>query len=87
MDWDGDFINALHVRSNHARSGVGKKLMDKAEAEIAKAGFAAARLETDTFNSRSQAFYASRGYQEADRYPDREWDSGLTTILLAKALA
>jgi len=87
VDWEGDFVNALHVRSSRARSGVGKKLMDKAEAEIAKAGFAAARLETDTFNRRSQAFYASRGYQEVDRYPDREWNSGLTTILLAKTLA
>ena len=42
--------------------------------------------ETDTFNVRSQAFYAARGYQEARRYPDTEWDSGLTTILLVKSL-
>jgi ribosomal protein S18 acetylase RimI-like enzyme len=86
VDWEGDFVNALHVRSSHARSGVGKHLMDKAEAEIAKAGFRTARLETDTFNTRSQAFYAARGYREADRYPDTEWNSGLTTILLVKDL-
>jgi len=86
VDWDGDFVNALHVRSAHARTGVGARLMDRAEAEIAMAGFAAARLETDTFNTRSQAFYAARGYREAERYPDREWDSGLTTLLLVKAL-
>ena len=61
--------------------------MDEAEAQIGKAGFAAARLETDTFNSRSQAFYAARGYIEADRYPDTEWNSGLTTILLVKPFA
>ena len=86
VDWEGDFINALHVRSTHARTGVGRRLMDYAEAEIAKAGHSSVRLETDTFNARSRAFYAARGYREADRYPDEEWDSGLTTILLVKAL-
>jgi hypothetical protein len=60
--------------------------MDRAEAAIAEAGFAAARLETDTFNRRSQAFYAARGYREAGRYPDEEWNSGLTTLLLVKPL-
>jgi hypothetical protein len=60
--------------------------MDLAEAEIARAGHAQARLETDTFNTRSQAFYAARGYVEADRYPDHEWNSGLTTLLLVKPL-
>ncbi len=87
VDWDGDFINALHVRSSHARAGVGQRLMDHAEAGVAEAGFATARLETDTFNLRSQAFYAARGYREADRYPDEEWNSGLTTLLLVKALS
>jgi len=87
VDWENDFVNALHVRSSHARTGVGARLMDKAEAEIARSGFAQARLETDTFNARSQAFYAARGYREADRYPDQEWDSGLTTLLLVKPLS
>jgi ribosomal protein S18 acetylase RimI-like enzyme len=84
VDWEGDFVNALHVLSAHARTGVGAALMDLAEAEIAAAGLAAVRLETDTFNARSQAFYQTRGYVEADRYPDEEWGSGLTTLLLVK---
>ena len=84
--WENDFVHSLHVHSSHARRGVGATLMDHAEAEIARSGFASARLETDTFNTRSQAFYAARGYLEAGRYPDTEWDSGLTTLLLAKAL-
>lgn len=87
VDWDGDFINALHVLAGHARTGVGARLMDHAEAEIAKAGFPAVRLETDTFNVRSRAFYAARGFHEADCYPDEEWGSGLTTLLLVKPLA
>lgn len=83
---DGDFVTALHVHSTAARTGVGAALMDAAEAAIAASGHRMARLETDTFNVRSQAFYAARGYQEADRYPDEEWDSGLTTLLLVKRL-
>lgn len=87
VDWDGDFINALHVRSDHARTGVGASLMNLSETDIAKAGYPAIRLETDTFNARSQAFYAARGYAEAGRYPDTEWNSGLITLLLVKPLA
>jgi GNAT superfamily N-acetyltransferase len=86
VDVEGDFVNALHVLAAHRRSGVGARLMERAEAEILGAGFAAARLETDTFNETSQAFYAARGYREAARYPDREWASGLTTLLLVKPL-
>jgi ribosomal protein S18 acetylase RimI-like enzyme len=86
VHWQNDFVHALHVRTSHARRGVGALLMDLAEAEVAAAGFTAALLETDTFNQRSQAFYAARGYQEARRYPDTEWASDLTTILLVKSL-
>ncbi|MFI4936002.1 MAG: GNAT family N-acetyltransferase [Caulobacterales bacterium] len=84
--WEGDFVHALLVRASHARRGVGARLMDLAEAKIARAGFAAVRLETDTFNTRSQAFYAARGFREGGRYPDEEWNSGLTTLLLVKPL-
>ena len=84
--WESDFVHSLHVRSSHARSGVGAALMVLAEAEIARAGFQSVRLETDTFNQRSQAFYAARGFREAGRYPDEEWNSGLTTLLLVKPL-
>ena len=86
VDWEGDFVNALHVRGQHARSGCGSALMDHVEVMIAQAGFTAARLETDTFNLASQAFYRARGYVVAGRYPDTEWNSGLTTLLLVKAL-
>jgi ribosomal protein S18 acetylase RimI-like enzyme len=60
--------------------------MDVAEGEMARAGHPTARLETDTFNTRSQAFYTARGYVETDRYPDLEWNSNLTTLLLEKGL-
>jgi ribosomal protein S18 acetylase RimI-like enzyme len=87
VDWEGDFVNALHVSGRHSRSGVGAALMDHAEAEMRAAGMRQARLETDTFNIRSQAFYVARGYVDAGRYPDLEWNSDLTTILFVKDLA
>ena len=86
VDWEGDVVNALHVRAAHARTGVGVRLMDQAEAAIAAAGHATVRLETDTFNTASRAFYAARGYRESDRYPDLDWDSGIVTLLLVKPL-
>ena len=86
MHWQGDFIEALHVRGSYSRAGFGTLLMDKAETEIRRLGFTAARLETDTFNRVSQQFYSKRGYTEADRYPDTEWGSNLMTILLVKPL-
>lgn len=79
-------MNALHVRSTHARQGIGTRLLGHVEEQIAQAGFASVRSETDTFNLRSQAFYEARGYIEAGRYPDEEWNSDLTTILLVKPL-
>jgi ribosomal protein S18 acetylase RimI-like enzyme len=84
VHWRGDFVHALHVLSAWRRRGVATRLMDEAEARIAGAGHPAVRLETDTFNHASQAFYRSRGYLEADWYPDTEWASGLTTLLLRK---
>ena len=87
VHWQGDFVHALHVRPAYARRGVGARLMDHAEGEIAAAGFACVRLETDTFNRPARAFYRARGYREAGRYPDQEWASGLTTVLLVKTLA
>jgi len=86
VDWEGDFIHALHVHSAYARCGVGSALLTLAEREIAASDRTRARLETDTFNTRSRAFYKKHGYVETDRYPDEEWHSGLTTILLEKPL-
>ena len=86
VHWQDDFVNALHVHARHARKGIGTVLMDLAEAEIGRAGFDRVRLETDTFNTGSRAFYTARGFVETDRYPDMEWNSNLTTVLLEKAL-
>lgn len=86
VHWQDDFVHALHVGSAYRRHGIGQRLMDLAETAMARAGIGAARLETDTFNEASCASYGARGYAEAGRYPDEEWDSDLTTILFVKPL-
>lgn len=67
--------------------GLGRLLLARAEQEIGEAGLRKVRLETDTFNQQSQAFYRAMGYIELGQYPDEEWDSGLTTVLFEKLLA
>lgn len=86
IHWRGDFIEAVHVRAGRQGQGVGGRLLSSAEQAIAAAGFAQARLETDTFNKRAQGVYKAVGYVEKDRYPDDEWDSGFTTVLFVKQL-
>jgi GNAT superfamily N-acetyltransferase len=86
VHWHDDFIEALHVRSDCQGMGVGRRLMERVELEISRAGFDNIRLETDTFNESSRSFYATLGYIESGRYPDTEWDSGFTTVLLEKRL-
>lgn len=81
------FIDALHVAGQYRRFGVGRALLRHVEAQTAADGHAEIRLETDTFNTASRAFYAACGYEEIAEYPDEEWNSGLTTVLLAKRLA
>lgn len=61
--WD-DFIDAVHVQQAGRRRGVARALVDAAEEAMRKAGLPRARLETDTFNSVSQAFYLARDYVE-----------------------
>lgn len=83
----GDFIDALHVAPDRQRQGIGALLLSHAEAGMQANGHTLARLETDTFNTQSRVFYARHGYAEVATYPDEEWDSGFTTVLLTKPLA
>lgn len=84
VDWRGDFIDSLHVSPRWQRSGAGSALLRFAESCIAAAGHPCVRLETDTFNRQARAFYGKHGYAEVDFYPDEEWHSGFTTVLLSK---
>ena len=86
VHWQGDFIGALHVDPRQARRGIGSALLRHAEAGMLADGVRIAQLETDTFNLKARGFYAAHGYAEAVQYPDEEWNSGLTTVLMVKAL-
>lgn len=76
VDWEGAFVNALHVRVENARTGVGGRLMDKAEAMIAADGFAEAWLETDTFNLRSDPSTRSAGFGRRTATPTPSGEAG-----------
>ena len=84
VDWEGNFIWALHVQPTCSDAAWAPRCAGRGR--HAPAGVREARLETDDFNVRSRA-YARNGYQEIDTYPDEEWDSGFTTVLLSKRLA
>lgn len=83
---DGGFVGALHVTAPARRHGVARQLMATLETAMREDGIATASLETDTFNTGSQALYLALGYRETARYPDQEWNSGLTTIRYEKTL-
>ena len=84
VHWRDDFIEALHVSRTHQGMGIGSRLLELAEQQMAAASVRLFRLETDTFNTQSLAFYRKHGYQEIDRYPDTEWNSDFTTVLMHK---
>ncbi len=86
LDWRDDFIDALHVSPRRQRLGIGAALLRHGETAIAGAGHARIRLETDTFNHQARVFYGKHGYAEVDFYPDEEWQSGFTTVLMSKSL-
>lgn len=83
---EGGFVDALHVSARARRRGVARQLMDALETGMREDGVAVASLETDTFNTSSQGLYLALGYRETARYPDTEWNSGLTTIHYEKPL-
>jgi len=87
VHWRGDFLEALHVFRACQGRGIGGALLELAEARMRSAGIDVARLETDTFNLQSRAFYRKHGYAEVAEYPDTEWDSGFTTVLMRKHLS
>lgn len=55
-------VRELFVRKEYRRQGVGKALMDFAEAEMARRGVRDCFLVTGDDNTRAHAFYAACGY-------------------------
>ncbi|MGJ8527285.1 N-acetyltransferase family protein [Maritalea sp.] len=83
--WRDNFLDALHISHAHQGTGAGSMLLAHAIGEISKA-YDEVRLETDTFNAQARGFYAKHGFEEVDTYPDEEWHSGFTTVLMVRRL-
>ena len=87
VDWEGNFIWALRA-ARHAATRRGRALLALAEAAMrARPACARRAWKRTTSMCAAARFYARNGYQEIDTYPDEEWDSGFTTVLLSKRLA
>ncbi len=85
---DGDLVGVLELveRSDHLwvenvavhpsrqREGHGRGLLDFAETEAARRGYAEVRLETNERMTSNLALYAARGYGETGRVHDRGTD-------------
>ena len=70
VDWEGNFIWALHVQPDMQRRGVGA-LLALAEAAMRQAGVREARLETDDFNVRSRASTPAMAIRKSILIPTR----------------
>lgn len=73
---EGDHLHAIHVDVPVIGSGVGRALMDDAEAAGAR------KLEVRKFNNRARAFYAKRGWVEAEEYSDTEMGFPVQTLAM-----
>ena len=76
---DGPWLHAIHVDSWAIGTGVGRALMDAAEA------IGARRLEVRAFNTRARVFYAARGWLEADENQGSEMGMLVRTIVMERA--
>eukprot|EP00919_Chromeraceae_sp_WS-2016_P080342 GHVR01190030.1.p4 GENE.GHVR01190030.1~~GHVR01190030.1.p4 ORF type:complete len:150 (-),score=44.36 GHVR01190030.1:169-618(-) len=75
---DGPWLLAIHVDSWAIGTGVGRALMDAAEAGGAR------QLEVRAFNRRAHAFYLARGWLDADEHQGSEMGMLVRTIVMAR---
>lgn len=73
---EGDYLHAIHVAPSRIGSGIGRMLMDEAEAKGAR------RLSVRAFNLRAQQFYVRRGWLEHERTDDTEMGTPVVTIAM-----
>jgi ribosomal protein S18 acetylase RimI-like enzyme len=75
----GNLVAAIHVDPDCKGRGVGTRLMDAAESEIASR-FDEARLEVLAFNRSAQCFYSHRGWSERRRFYGSECGSPVELV-------
>jgi GNAT superfamily N-acetyltransferase len=79
---DGFLLENVAVHPAYQGRGLGRVLLDRAEAEARAAGFDAIYLYTHELMTENQAIYAVRGYVEYDR----RTEFGLTRVFMRKRL-
>jgi GNAT superfamily N-acetyltransferase len=82
MYWGWMYVNLLWVSEQHRGKGLGRALMQKAEAEARKCGVRNAFLES--FSFQAPQFYAKLGYREFGRVND--FPKGHSRHWMTKAL-
>lgn len=80
-----DWLDDLWIAATHRSQGLGGRLLDLAEAEIAARGHRLARLRLVVVNARALRFYSDRGWRENRRYLHERL--GLEMVEMTKAVA
>ena len=79
---NGFLLDNVAVHPAYQGRGLGKALLDRAEAEARAAGFDSIYLYTHELMTENQAIYAARGYVEYER----RTEFGLTRVFMRKPL-
>lgn len=79
---EGFLLENIAVAPAHKGTGVGRVLLELAEAEARRQGFASIYLYTHEKMTENQALYAKIGYLEYDR----RFEQGLARVYMRKAL-
>ena len=79
---EGFLLENVAVAPAHRGKGLGRKLIEHAEAEARRGGFASIYLYTHEKMTENQALYARNGYVEFDRRTEH----GLARVYMRKSL-
>lgn len=79
------WLDDLWIARTHRRRGIGTRLLEIAEGEIAGRGYTCARLRVVAANLSAQQFYAKHGWREDRRYSHEA--HGFSMVEMIKALA
>lgn len=75
-------LDNIAVRPDRQGSGFGRRLLDFAEAQAARAGWNAIELYTNALMTQNIAIYTARGYREKERRAEK----GFSRVYMQKTL-
>jgi Acetyltransferase (GNAT) family. len=84
-------VYLMAVRAEHHRRGVGRALLQRAEAQLARAGVEFLQVKTlsasaeDEGYAKTRAFYLAYGFRPLEEFPDL-WDPHNPALQLVKAV-